>query len=42
MRSRSPYVIPGVQRFPLDLPQAVKSYKECALKEGLGGAVVRS
>ena len=42
MRSRSHYVIPGVQRFPLDLPQAVKNYKECALKEGLGGAAVRS
>ena len=36
MSSRFPCVTPGVERFSLDLPQADKSYRECALELGCG------
>ena len=35
--SRFPSVIPRVERFSLDLLQAVKKYRECALELGFGG-----
>ena len=39
MSSRFPCVIPGMERFLLDLPRAFKKNRECALEVGFRGTI---